>query len=391
MDYSFLNLKQTLNEALATSRSPVVEIFYWGQVHLKPGEAYLQITNSNTSIFMTDYKVEVIGVCGTVLEEVTDFVFIEPFVDSKGVTQIAWEWINGSDHNYRPVCLKFTNTVSGDIWYTNPFVTSASGHEFTNRLDYKSSDPHYGTEYDRAAYYQSIRLSMYFNNLQNESEREEYHQISTDVTVSARNIRKIKDRYILHEFDEFTTDKLEIALTSDFMYLAGVRQYSSVPIEYDAREGDSNLKERECFLSSNFDDTYTWDYQIFEGFNVVSYTPSGDYLTGTTWQSYVIQWSSPVTLQTGTVRLYNSSDMLLETYTEADMQVVGGGLNLKIDVQASAGESPADGTYYLKYDAGIVSFAGIDNDAVDDDTTWTFTLSAGEYDSLEYDNNEYFA
>ena len=76
--------------------------------------------------------------------------------------------------------------------------------------------------------------------------------------------------------------------------------------------------------------------------------------------------------------------MLLETYTEADMLVTGNGLSLKIDVQASAGEAPADGTYYLKYDAGLVAFGSIENVAVDDTTTWTFTLAPGDYDSADY-------
>ena len=67
IDYSFIRLKPTLNEALDTGNSPLSQYIYYNQIHLLPCENYLQITNLDNGIaFDGDYKAELID-CNNII------------------------------------------------------------------------------------------------------------------------------------------------------------------------------------------------------------------------------------------------------------------------------------------------------------------------------------
>jgi hypothetical protein len=388
IDYSFLRLKTSFTEAVNTQPVPVTE-FYAGNVHLIPNETYFQITNSETSIYTgNDMEVYLIDDCQTELEDITNYVFIEPFTDDNGISQISWELVNSFEYGYKPLSLKFVNPNNQDTWYTNFFVSTALNSDKTFRLDYKSSRTHYGTQYVRAPYYQAIRLEGYFNNKLNQSERNEYHQISTDLTVHARNVKKIKCRYVLEDYDEFITERLESAIINQTVYIDGVRCYSSDPIEFAEREGDSNISEQEMLLSKNLSDTFIYSFQIFDGIQVISYTPFGNYITGTIFTKYVLGFNVPITVNTGNAYYYNTAG-LQEIYTESVMTVANN-TELRIDVQSTSGENPIDDDHHVLVDSGLITFGGATWGGISDVSQWIFTLGAADYDSADYDSNDYF-
>lgn len=382
-DNSFLRLRDNFDDAKDLNESAAVTHEYVGQVHLIPGETYLQITNSPTPIlFNGNYEVFLVDTCDVEIEDVTSNIFIEEFTDTNAIKQISWEFLNDFEHHYTPLSLRFKNTVSDETWFTNLFITTADDVKLTTRIDYKNNGIHYGTQYNRADFFQSIRLNMYFRNRINESERAEYHEISTDVTVPQRNIRKIKERYVLDDFDGFTVDRLEILLSSNEVFINDVRHYSTVPIEFVEPEMDSNKSEHEMIVNKDDTQLFTFDFQIFEGFNIITFQPLGNYILSNLPDDVKAEFSIDVVLNTGTLTVFDASDdSVIHTYTEADMIIsVGDTLampNLLTHVTVN-------GSYYIKLDAGLVSGLGIPFDGILDKTTWTFTVQDADYDSVDY-------
>ena len=125
MNYiSPIRLKNTLKKALDLRLNQNAEIGHFDQVILSPKEFYYQITNSDVDIvFNGNYKVFVADLCDNNLLEITDKVYIEEQVDSKGIRQIGFEIVSiGQDFYFEELLLKFVNTLNGKIWYSNPLL-----------------------------------------------------------------------------------------------------------------------------------------------------------------------------------------------------------------------------------------------------------------------------
>jgi hypothetical protein len=398
LDYSFIRIRDNFNDAIDTNYSPAADLGYAGYaIQLKPDEPIVQISNSPVNITLQTFEVHILNLCQEALEDVTQNFFITPFTDTNGISQIVWEWLNTSEYYGQVVVLRFTDTGSGDFYYTNPFLTTDINSDLTTRFDYRSSDFHYGTQYDRAGnnlegtiFYQSIRLKAYYNNKVNDSERQEYHQISTDVTISARNIKKWKERYILDAWDDFTIERLEILVTNDEVYLDTVRSFSSDPIDFVEREGDSDMSEKEFLSNKDYTQTFIFDFQIWGGLSTIIFDPLGSYITGTTFSEYSMTFETTVELTgTGQVDVFNIvGDVLLVSYPSASFTVVGG-TKVVVSAAATAGENPADGDYYVNVSAGFVTTLGVTNEAITDNTTWAFNLAVADYASADFNAADY--
>lgn len=384
MDNSFLRLKNNFDDAKNLGESRAIELEYVGQVHLVPNETYLQITNNENGINFSNIKVYLVDACDNVLQEVSDYVFWNTFTDSNGLKQISWEFINRWDYNSKLVALKFVEQSNNEAYWTNLFVTTEYRKDYTTRIDYKNNGYHYGTDYERANYYQSIRLSMYYNNPINESERAEYHQISTDITVPQRNINKQKDRFILDEFDYFTARRLEFLLSSSEIYFDNKRYYNTTPLEYPVREGDSNMFEGECIMNPT-DETFTFSYQIFPGL-IFTRIPEGIYTLPDYPDVLTATFQVPITLGTGTLTVYDASDFsVLATYTESDITIT----NNELSIPSFTGLINSNGKYYINFTQGIVNYVGIPVEAIFNSSDWTWTIQDADYSSSDY-SNEYF-
>ena len=124
IDYSFIRLMPTLNEALNAGNSPLSQYIYYNQIHLLPCENYLQTTNVKDGIaFNGDYKAELIDCNENVLADITQNVGIYEFIDKNGINQISFELAKlNLDFGFKELLLKLTHTVSNNDFYSNQFV-----------------------------------------------------------------------------------------------------------------------------------------------------------------------------------------------------------------------------------------------------------------------------
>jgi len=140
MDYSFIKLNDSLEQAISVGDFKNTQISYYTSVQLSPTESYLQKTNSPTGIvFNLTYSVEVIDECENVLADITPNVFINQYIDAGGLPQCDIEYVNLTVDFYgRAVIIRFTNTSTGTKWYTNPIKITNKEIEKTTRFDYKN-------------------------------------------------------------------------------------------------------------------------------------------------------------------------------------------------------------------------------------------------------------
>lgn len=388
LDYSFIRLRDNFDDAKNLGESPQASICYNNQIRLSKGETYLQISNSPTSIiFNDDYEVYLVDGCENEVEDITSNVFIEEFFDNNGIKQIAWEYICDSDHSTRPLSFRFRNTTNNDTWYTNLVVVTEYNKELTERFDFKHFENHYGTQYERANYYQSIRLNVYYRNPINEDTREEYHEVTTGYTSAQRNIKKRKRRYLLDAVDNWTAQRIDNMITCSSLYVDNVKMTSTNPIEFNEPEMDSNIYEGEMILNPIWNNTFTFSYQIFEGFNITSVQPSGLYTQAVIENEGRCFFTITPILQTGNLTLYDASDdSVVQTFTQDAMSIQDNSLYIPTLNAASL----PNGSYYIQFDSTLItSGLNIDYPGINNKTTWAFDLVDGEYESTEYETTEY--
>ena len=285
------------------------------------------------------------------------------------------------------MCIRIRSTIIEDIaFYSNLFITTNYNKDLTSRFDYKNSCEHYGTQYNRADYYQSIRLSTYYRNEINESERSEYHQITTGVTVPQRNIKKYKERYLVESINTWVNKRLENLLTASEIYLDCVRTYSTTPIEFLEPEMDSNFTQGEMIVNKDYTLTRDFEYQIYEGLILIYTLPFG-LTTDCELVNASMYFNNDIILGIGNITLFDSSNTALMTFNQSEMVVVGSQLNITTDI---SGVITDIDNYYFHVDSTLI-LADFDEfyEGINDSNTWSFEISDGEYNSEEYNENEY--
>ena len=264
---SFIKLKRTLKEALNTGASPSVNIWNFTQVALNPFEKYLQYSDVSGGVdFDGNYTVHLCDCSGRELLDITSKVAIlEMVVD--GVTQFAFEIAPLRVSYYTPVLLKFKHGVSDLTLYSNRFIVKNDSK--TTRIDY--------LDYTRPInLYQSIRLNMYFDREDADSEITEYTQINGN-KVSGRAIKTDLEIYKFDFLDGFTFKNLNNLLTTPIVYFNSKRVTNKQILNSVARDGDTNYWSQEIIVPIDSNDTFTDTYQIFPNFEAIEFIPFGDY------------------------------------------------------------------------------------------------------------------
>lgn len=390
IDYSFLRLKDSLSSALDIQDSPVTTHYFFNPIQLLPNKKYLQITNFDGGISLdSDCEVFVIDCSDNVLADITDNVFIEEFTDLQGNNQCKIELINlGVDFYRQTVLLKFDMLSSDAVFYTNPINITSYQSERTVYFEYGNYDDFFGIGYTNANVTQSISLGMYFDIPLDETETEDYFQISRNNTISARALYKTFEQYKVEQINRFTFERLNVLLKHERIYLDNVRVTNKPVVNSSERLGDSNYFETDFAVAKNYKDTKEYESQIFEGLQFVDFDPLGVYLTGYRIEALQVTANVPLTLNTGTLKLYRSDGTLLITFTETDLNITL--LNtLKCDTIGTLVEFLPNGTYYVNISVGLVTGLGENNEAINDNTTWSFTLQDGDYSNLDY-SSDYF-
>jgi hypothetical protein len=391
IDYSFLRLKSSLDEAKNVGDSPTVTHKDFGSIQLLPSKSYLQITNFSGGISLTsDCEVFVVDCNDTVLADITDNVFISEFVDSSGNNQCKIELINlGIDFYRTDVFIKFDMLSSDANFWTNPINITEYQSHLTVFFKYKNYDDFLGIGYTNANVWQSVSLSMYYDIPLDETETEDYFQISRNNTISSRALIKLFELYKIEKINRFTFERLNALLKHDLIYLDDVRVTNKPTVASSEREGDSNYFETDLTVAKNYNDTSIYEPQIFTGLILSAFDPSSLYNTGYTIEALSTNGNVPLTLNTGTLSVYRSDGVLIHTFTEADM-LISGTSQLKIISTSTPVYNLADASYYVTLSAGIVSGLGSLNTAIENSTTWTFTISVGDWLGTDFLSTDFY-
>lgn len=384
IDYSFIRLKPTLNEALAIGNSPTAQEVYNYQIQLTPCESFLQISNLDSGIaFDGDYRAELIDCEENVFADITSNFTIYEFIDKNGVNQIAFEFAKiNVDLGFKEVLLRLTHTTGIDVYYSNKFIiTNESKHE-TTRFDYKSYSYFKGISYDVVDLYQSIRLNYWFDQVENETEVSDYYQISNGNTVSNRALYKQKENYKSEYTNRFVYERSNIMLISDVIYIDGIRVTNKPQVTAGERLNYSNIFEGSFSCYKNYDDTYTPTYQITDELGLISYSPNGSYTLVSLPNEINGSFNRNVTLGSGTIIIRKASDnSIIQTFTENDVDLVDN--SFTVDISGLITENDIYTVTISKglFLSGCESFDGIQ---------WSFSTSLGSYNNTQYKSTQYF-
>ena len=391
IDYSFLRLKEDLTSALDIKDPRVTTHYYYNPIQLLPDLTYLQITNVKGGISLSsDCEVYVIDCCDNVKADITNNVFIEEFTDNNGDNQCKIEFVNlGVDFYRNTVLIKFRLLTSDAVFYTNPLNITSYQKERTVYFKYKNYDDYSGIGYSNANVYQSISLAIYFDIPIDETETEDYFQISRNNTISARALEKVFEQYKIEQINRFTFVRLNKLLKHEVIYLDDVRVTNKPVVSSSERFGDSNVFETDFIVAKDYNDVSKYEFQIFTGLVISDYDPFDIYLTGYIIDGMSFDGNLPLTLNTGTVSVYDENNILIDSFNESVMLIQNTN-QLKVIVDSSSPvNSLPNGKYYVKVTEGLVSGLGIPNQAINDTNTWYFELLQGRYDVTRYSANDY--
>ena len=388
MDFSFLKLYDSINESLNDSEFKDAEVTYFLPIQLSPNETYLQITNYRGGLsFSGVYTAAVVDDCGNILKDITNNVFIEEFNDVNGIVQNKIEIVRIAQDFYgRAVFIRFFHSESGLSYYTRPIKITDKGIEKTFRFDYTNNLNLLGISYETAQCTQSIRLANKFTGYNNESEVGEYFQISTSNTISTRFLKKISNAYLIERIDTFTFERLQKVFEHDTIYIDFKRITTNPILEPSERIGQTNVFSSGFNAYLNKEDVYNFQYQIFTGIQVVEFIPYGVYtLDGLVANGRVVFNVNIQSLNNGTIKLYDSSNVLISTFDQTQMSITDN----RIDIVGITADVVSNGMYYFTISSGLVTILGIDYEGVLDPTIWTFIVADEMFDSTEFDSTEF--
>jgi len=388
IDYSFIRLKPTLNDALNIGDSPLSQFIYYNQIHLLPNENYLQISNLDSGIsFDGDFKAELIDCEDNLLADITSNFGVYEFIDKNGVNQIAFEFAQvGLDFGFQAISLKLTHTTGNEVYYSNPFILTDEFSYETTRFDYKSYGYFNGISYDKVSFYQSIRLNFWFDNVENKTEVSDYYQISNGNTISNRALYKQSENYKSEYINRFSFERTNILLISDVVYAEGVRITNKPQASSNDRLGYSNLFESSFNCFKNYNDTFDWEYQIVEKLSLIDKVPLGIYTLASLPNSIIGTFNKNIVKNVGTIELLDKdTDSLLVYYTEDDFVIVDNVFTIDI-----TGVITSNGNYYIKisndlFYSGLEIFEGIDNN-----TEWSFRVADADFLGTDFNNDDFF-
>lgn len=383
MDWSFLKLYDSINEAISDDLFKRNDTIYFLPIQLSPTEAYSQLTNRNGGISLDGlYTCTIVNSCDEELFDVTSNVFIEQFIDFRGDPQLKIEIVNiNKDFYGQAVHLKLAVDSSNQVYYTRPIKISNKNIDKTYRIDYWNSLNLYNADYVNSGFKQSIRLELQFKGYNNESEVGSYYQISNSNTISTRPLRKISRNYLIESCDTFLYERLQFAMFHDYIYIDGHRATNKPIVEAEERLGRSNLLKASFNAFINREDAYTYEYQIFAGLVIESIVPINSITSCIVGNDATITYSVPITLNTGIVTIYDASDnSVVRTFTQADMSVFGNELTITNFLNPIL----PNGEYYVHVSFGLVSALGIDSAQILDNSTWAFNIVDGDYALADY-------
>jgi hypothetical protein len=345
---------------------------YCGFIQMLPDEIFLQITNLNSDIaFGGNIRAELINSCQEVVIDITSQFFYSEFTDIKGIKQIAFEFGNtGIDFYGELLFLKLTHTVSDAVWFSNGFLITENQAAFTTRFDYKNESYYKGISYDRANYFQSVRLQCFKNDIDVSNETNEYTQLSGNI-ISLRNIITNINKYKFYTCDFFTFSRLAILLNHDIIYINNYRISNKPQTTKGERVVDTN------FFDVDFESNPTEEYRkSIPQLNVELFT-----CALTISDAEIIEESGITTLS-----WTNSSvpfNVLVEISLTNQLTWEVPDDFVMADTMDECIYSSPNANHYIK----ITPFCGVDNPGT---PLIIQNQPFGDYDFNDYDSNDYY-
>jgi hypothetical protein len=381
-DFSFIRLTKNDFALAKKANDPnIATLLYGGFIVQKPSETFLQISASNTDIaFAGGIQVDLIDCNGLVIRNIDANFFYEGFVDASGINQIAFEFGNiGVDYWTKQLYLKITDLVNNNVYYSNGFLITNYKTELSTRFDYFNQTKIYNISYDLAPYKQSVRfMDCYDHTPVNTREVKQYTN-SNGTQVNYRSITTFLRQYYFNALDYFINDRLEVLFSHSVVYCNSERVTVS-DFGIEERKGDSNWFNGE-FTINKQGQTYTPEYQIYEGLEVVSRLPLhlGVY-TVDNLSAIKLTFNKNISLVDGfIIKLYKGG--VLQTITPTTYDVTDNLLEVTPDYTFT------NGSYSIVIEPNQV-FSGAEFWQGFGANEWTFEVVDGEYDNTEY-NNEY--
>jgi len=368
-DFSFIKLYTDFALAKRNDNPSISKLNYQGFIQQRTDETFLQTSNSDVDIvFVGGYLAELIDNCGIVKKDITNNFYFDGFEDANGVKQISFEFgMVNQDFWSKPLHLKLTDLVNGNIYYSNSFLITNYNSDISTRFDYWDILDEYK---------KSIRLVNCFDQTpQNELSSKQY-TTSVGTRVNYRQITTYLRKYVIDGLDYFINDRLPILINSDNVYLNGIGAVIS-DLKTDERISDSNLLKAE-FIVNPQNSTYNWEFQIYEGLEVIERSPAHQSIFSGFDVICYIAFNKNISLLSGTIKLYKDNVFVADGVSIA----VGSFLNITFDCIF------INGNYSITVPSGYI-YNGTEFFGGYGINEWTFTIADGEFDETEFDNAEY--
>jgi hypothetical protein len=391
-DFSFIRLtKNDFALAKKADDPNIATLLYGGFIVQKPSETFLQISASSDNIaFAGGIQVDLIDCNGLVIRNIDANFFYQGFVDASGINQIAFEFGNiGVDYWTKQLYLKITDLVNNNVYYSNGFLITNYKTELSTRFDYFNQTKIYNISYDLAPYKQSVRfMDCYDHTPVNTREVKQYTN-SNGTQVNYRSITTFLRQYYFNALDYFINDRLEVLFSHSVVYCNSERVTVS-DFGIEERKGDSNWFNGE-FTINKQGQTYSPEYQIYEGLEVVSLSPinGGIYTEASILPiaeySFQLFFNKAVSLiAIPNVKVYRDGVLIIDVINEPQY---GFADNELLIASLTSYATFTNGSYSIVIEPNQV-FSGAEFWQGFGANEWTFEVVDGEYDNTEY-NNEY--
>ncbi len=379
MDYSFIRFSETLAEANLLKDSPLSNIRYNEVIQLLPNEIYLQKTNIASGIsFDGDLQVLVVDCSDKTLADITENVSVYEYIDSDGINQLDIEFYKlGVDFYKKPVHIKLKNIYTDESFYSNSIFITEYEKEKTTRFDYFNHKKFFGISYDKTNFYQSIRLQLWFDKLEDKTEVSDYYQISNGNTISTRPLYKQVEIYACEMMSNFVFERANIMLLHDIIFVDGVRMTNKTTLKSGERIKSSNIFKTQTSIFKNYKETYLPIANIFEPLAITEKYPFGTLTLSSFLEKLTITFNRNVFIGFGTIKIYNSSDVVVFSFVPLHSEVTSNVYEKTGITTLTNGTyrvEISEGTFYNRLD--IMPF-----------TSWEFKLVNGDYSSEDYSSD----
>jgi hypothetical protein len=375
MDNNFIRLFETFDKAKGGNPN-VATLPYQGFIMQLPNETFLQQTSLKSGIaFSGAIQVDLIDNCGNVKKNINSNFYYESFIDDNGTPQIIFEFGMINDNFYTtPLYLRITDLVNGAIWYSNDFLVTDYDFLLSCRADY----------WNENEVKKSVRIAkMYEFTPVNENSVKQY-TTTQGLRVNSKSITTYLRQWKCDAINYDINDRLNKLFASDVVFLNSQGVVVS-DFKSNERKGTTNFLDAE-FVVNPQNETYDWEFQVYEGLEVVQYLPlnggvyNQDDFDGIVDGGAYLNFNKNITSVNGKYKLYKGGVIA----TELDLTFVGQSVGIDL---LDTGYAFTNGTYSIaiapnQITSGAETFKGF---ALNE---WTFTIADGEYDNTEY-SNEY--